>query len=159
MTLNVKVEFESHSWGGVLDIILCDKFCQWLASGLWFSLGTMVSSANKTDCHNIAEILSKVALNTHIHLKNQHNNYKILYCKLRRGIKLKLLHVWAFMILDQKRCNKFCREIRKLYTDISCLGGVFAKKIPVERWKISRAEWRGKFSLKTGIFRKYPSQT
>jgi hypothetical protein len=32
----------------------------------------------------------------------------------------------------------------------------YLRKIPVERWKISRAEWRGKFSLKTGIFRKYP---
>jgi hypothetical protein len=30
---------------------------------------------------------------------------------------------------------------------------------PVERRKISRAEWRGKFSLKPGIFRKYTSQT
>ena len=44
-----------------------------------------------------------------------------------------------------------------LYTDISCLGGVFAKNTSRET-KIFRAEWRGKFSLKTGIFRKYPSQ-
>ena len=35
----------------------------------------------------------------------------------------------------------------------------YLRKIPVERRKISRAEWRGKFSLKTGIFHKYPSQT
>jgi hypothetical protein len=35
----------------------------------------------------------------------------------------------------------------------------YLRKIPVERRKISRAEWRRKFSLKTGIFRKYPSQT
>jgi len=27
-------------------------------------MGTMVSSTNKIDCHNIAEILLKVALNT-----------------------------------------------------------------------------------------------
>ena len=32
------------------------------------------------------------------------------------------------------------------------------RKIPVERRNISRAEMRGKFSLKTGIFRKYASQ-
>ena len=37
--------------------------------------------------------------------------------------------------------------------------GNLVRKIPVERRKISRAERRGKFSLKTGIFRKYPSQT
>jgi hypothetical protein len=30
----------------------------------WFSPGTLVSSINKTDCHDIAEILLKVALST-----------------------------------------------------------------------------------------------
>ena len=30
----------------------------------WFSSGTTVSSTNKTDCNDIAEILLKVALNT-----------------------------------------------------------------------------------------------
>jgi hypothetical protein len=34
----------------------------------------------------------------------------------------------------------------------------YLRKIPVERRKISRVDRRGKFSLKTGIFRKYPSQ-
>jgi hypothetical protein len=33
-------------------------------TGLWFSLGTHVSSTNNTDCQDIAEILLKVALNT-----------------------------------------------------------------------------------------------
>ena len=43
---------------------LCDNVCQWLATGRWFSLGSPVSSINKTDCHNIAEILLKVAFIT-----------------------------------------------------------------------------------------------
>jgi hypothetical protein len=43
---------------------LCDKVCQWLVVGLWFSLVTPVSSTNKTDNHNITEILLKVVLNT-----------------------------------------------------------------------------------------------
>jgi len=30
----------------------------------WFSTGTPISSTNKTDCHDITEILLKVALNT-----------------------------------------------------------------------------------------------
>ena len=47
----------------VLNTILCDKVCQWLATDLWFSLCTPVSSTNKTVCHNITEILLKVALN------------------------------------------------------------------------------------------------
>ena len=55
-------EFEPRSWRGVLDTTLCDKVCQWLAAGLWFSPGTPVSSTNKTDHHDIAEILVKVAL-------------------------------------------------------------------------------------------------
>jgi hypothetical protein len=49
---------------GVLDTILCDKVCQWLATGRWFSPGTPVSSTNKTDHHNVSEILLKVVLNT-----------------------------------------------------------------------------------------------
>jgi hypothetical protein len=34
-------------------------------TGQWFSPGTPVSSINKTDCHDITEVLLKVALNTH----------------------------------------------------------------------------------------------
>ena len=47
-----------------LDTTLCDEICQWLATGRWFSLGPTVSSTNKTDHHDISEILLKVALNT-----------------------------------------------------------------------------------------------
>jgi hypothetical protein len=43
---------------------LCDKVCQWLATGRWFSPGTTVSSTNKIDRHDITEILLTVALNT-----------------------------------------------------------------------------------------------
>jgi hypothetical protein len=49
---------------GVLNTTLCDKVCQWLAAGQWFSLGTQVSATNKTDIHDITEILLKVVLNT-----------------------------------------------------------------------------------------------
>jgi hypothetical protein len=41
---------------GVLDT-LCDKVSQWLATG-------PASSTNKTDCHDITDILLKVTLNT-----------------------------------------------------------------------------------------------
>ena len=43
---------------------LCDKVCQWVVAGRLFSAGTPVSSTNKTDCHDITEILLKVTLNT-----------------------------------------------------------------------------------------------
>ena len=49
---------------GVLDTTLRDKVFQWLAAGGWFSAGTPVSSNNKTDHHDITEVLLKVTLNT-----------------------------------------------------------------------------------------------
>jgi hypothetical protein len=49
---------------GVLDTTLCDKVFEWLAAGRWFSPGILVSSTNKTDRHDITEILLKVVLNT-----------------------------------------------------------------------------------------------
>ena len=45
--------------------------CQWLTAGRWFSPGTSVSSTNKTDRHDITEILLKVVLNT-INHENRH---------------------------------------------------------------------------------------
>ena len=49
---------------GVLDTPLCYKVCRWLTAGRCFSPGTSVSSTNKTEYHDITEILVKVALNT-----------------------------------------------------------------------------------------------
>jgi hypothetical protein len=54
-------EFETRIWQGVLYTILCNKVCRWLATGPWFS---PVSSTNRTDSHDITEILLKVASNT-----------------------------------------------------------------------------------------------
>jgi len=68
-------EFESCSWQDVLDTTLCDKVCQLLATGQWFSPGTPVSSTNKTDCQEITEILLKVALN----IINQAINLNCMY--------------------------------------------------------------------------------
>ena len=50
--------------GGVPDTILCDKVCQWLVAGRWFSPGNPVSSTNRTDCQDVTEIFLKVVLNT-----------------------------------------------------------------------------------------------
>ena len=51
---------------GVLDSTLCDKVCQWLGKGRGFSPGPPVSSTNKTDRHDITELLLKVASNINI---------------------------------------------------------------------------------------------
>ena len=52
---------------GVLDTTLCDKVWQCLAAGRYFSPGTPVSSTNKTDRHDIAEIVLQMELNTTNH--------------------------------------------------------------------------------------------
>jgi hypothetical protein len=56
---------------------LYDKVCQWLATGRWFS---PVSSTNKTDSHDMTEILLKVALNTIKQTNNPKPSY-LLMCK------------------------------------------------------------------------------
>jgi hypothetical protein len=58
---------------------LCDKVCQWLATGKWFSPGLPVSSTNKTYHHDITEILLKVALNT-IKQTNKQTNIFMYKC-------------------------------------------------------------------------------
>jgi hypothetical protein len=55
-----RCEFESCTWQGVLDTTLCDKVCRWI------SLGTAVSSTNKTARHDITgnrNISRKYSLN------------------------------------------------------------------------------------------------
>jgi hypothetical protein len=44
----------------LLDTTLCVKVCQWPTVGRWFSPSTPDSSTNKSDRHDITEILLKV---------------------------------------------------------------------------------------------------
>jgi hypothetical protein len=60
----ITIKVVSSNPAHFLDTTLCDKDYQWLAVGRRFSLGTPVSSTNKTGRHDIAEILLKVAFNT-----------------------------------------------------------------------------------------------
>jgi hypothetical protein len=48
---------------------------------LWFSLVPPVSSTNETDCHDITEILLKVALNTIKQTNSNENNTLVIYTK------------------------------------------------------------------------------
>ena len=52
LTLWVRIPFRRC----VLDTILWDQVCQWLATSLWFSSITPVSSTKTTDLHDITEI-------------------------------------------------------------------------------------------------------
>jgi hypothetical protein len=66
---------------------LCDKVCQLLATGRWFS---SVSSTNKTDRHDITEWL-KVAFNT----TRQANN-NMYYRYMYKSMYLFLLFFFSF---------------------------------------------------------------
>ena len=53
-------------------IAASDRIYKLLAHGQWFSPGTPASSITKTDRHDIAEILLKVALNPKNQIKSNH---------------------------------------------------------------------------------------
>jgi hypothetical protein len=59
-TANVVCSNPAHA----LDFTLCNKGCQCLAAGRWFSPRTPVSSTYKTYRQNVTEILLKGVLNT-----------------------------------------------------------------------------------------------
>jgi hypothetical protein len=68
-------------------------------TGLWVSPGTPNSSTNKTDCHDITEILLKVVLNTISQTKptislNRYNEKNL--------IKLKITLLWQNISLHIK---------------------------------------------------------
>ena len=52
------------------------KFASDVRQGLWFSPSTPVSSTNKTDRHDITEILLEVALNT---IKSKPNQIQVFW--------------------------------------------------------------------------------
>ena len=89
------------------NITICDKLCQWLATGWRFSPGTSDSSINKTDHHNIIEILLKVALNT-----TNHNQTKTC-CQL-------LLVFFVLFLLAILNCLFF-------YLNLLCLSFLYIR--------------------------------
>ena len=113
--LHWSCEFESCTWRGVLDIILCDKVCQRLTTGHWFSPGTPILSTNKNDSHDITEILLKNCVKHHnpnpsgayILIRSIcHNAYCSFWidlqfhcCLLNIGIVPVLENIWTSMVM------------------------------------------------------------
>ena len=64
---------------------LCDKVWQWLATCQWFFPGPPVSSTNKTDCHDITEILLKRVVNTIKQINNNQNETTYLFTIFSTG--------------------------------------------------------------------------
>jgi hypothetical protein len=68
---------------------LCDKVCQWLATGRWFSPYPPVSSTNKTDRYDIIEMFSWVEKSKCINI--YFTNVSIIYIRWNFGIFVILL--------------------------------------------------------------------
>ena len=80
---HLSCEFEPHSWRGVLDKTVCDKVCQWLATGLWISLGSPISATKV-----VTEIISGAK---HLTYNGQMMDKKCVY--VVHNIK----HFWVIM--------------------------------------------------------------
>jgi hypothetical protein len=85
-------EFETWSGRGVQHYVI--KFVSDLGTGQWFSPGPPVSSTNKSDHHDITEILFKVVLNTIKQTINKRNNSYIL-----QGWKKWIQSNWCLVII------------------------------------------------------------
>ena len=66
MHITTKVVRSNPAHGDVnsIQLYVIKFLSDLLAAGRWFSPGTPISSTNKTDRHDITEIVLKVALNT-----------------------------------------------------------------------------------------------
>ena len=84
-----------------------DKAYQLIARGRWFSPGTPASSTTKTGCHEIAEILLKIALNT----KNQIITFLLLHFRIIQSIPLLVEYQFPMVLSAQQRAlqEKFCK--------------------------------------------------
>jgi hypothetical protein len=99
-------------------ITLYDKVCQWLATGRWFSPGPPVSSTNKTDRHDITEILFKVVLNT---IKQTNKTSQLIYFHLRHIIYRNLSNILPWMYFRYTVWSMYPSVINKCFTSCSIL--------------------------------------
>jgi hypothetical protein len=88
-----------------MSVPYSDKFFQCLATGQWFSPGPLVSSTNKTDRHDITEILLKVALSTITSTPNAVNMWVfleiiILFVQISKKEKKCSSHFLMFMMIS-----------------------------------------------------------
>ena len=69
-----------------------------MQAGQWFSLGPPVSSTNKTDCHDISEILFKSGVKHHKTKPNQKTNNT--YNEYIITPMAQTSHIWLYALLS-----------------------------------------------------------
>ena len=95
------------------DTTLCDKACQWLATGQWFS---PVSSTSKTDRHNNWNILESGVK----HHKPTNHAFKMQIALFIKEIHISLQHI-EILFITNTDISILTPEISILTTDISIL--------------------------------------
>jgi hypothetical protein len=103
---------------------LCDKVCQWLATGRWFSPGTPVSSTNNTDRHDITEILLKVALNTINQSINHICTLKLLQMHIKHKNNVRLVSKLQHVILRNIYVTELFRAYWNYFSEKWFTGGM-----------------------------------
>jgi hypothetical protein len=112
-------------------------------------------------CFNIVLLLQSRCVYWFLIYSKSLRLFVLRICRIGRSIldsniiNMKGINGWVIATNISCQSEQFVAD----YIQIYHVWEGYLRKIPVERRKISRAERRGKCSLKTGIFRKYPSQT
>ena len=117
---------------------LCDKVCQWLATCRWFSSGLPVSPTNKTDRHDITEILLKVALST-IKQTNKHQ-----YPFLLNNVQFKI--IISYLLLAKIVTSTLCSMSETTSSEASMLSSSWASRFGL----ISQASYAQLISGQSG---------
>ena len=102
---------------------LCDKVCQWLATDQWFSPGPSVSSTDKTDRHDITEILLKVALHPIKQTNKQINLLllTILLCEIKeKNVKIIDNKVYSTIPLTMTYFSDLVTSVYKTTCHLCC---------------------------------------
>ena len=97
-------EISTFTWGSTAathgELYLIHHYMIKFATGRWLSPGALVSSTNKTDCHNVTEVLLKVVLNTITLVLWFYYNWNFLV-KFRSDYKWVLfLHSWCMININ-----------------------------------------------------------
>jgi hypothetical protein len=102
-----RCEFEFRSWRGVLDTTLCNKVCQWIVAGRWYSTGALFPPPIKTNYYTITTRTATNTVCSTIVISTVHSFSPMIYSLY--------VHIFDDMIL-LTRCIYFLLFCQKVYS-------------------------------------------
>ena len=118
-TVQVRARFVNYTKGCTQLAVASDKVYQLLAHDRCFSSGTPASSTTKTGCHDIAEILLKVALKHQKSINQYH--YILIMCSYVSLYYTVLSHFMNFCVIFHT--FHFCTNYKTIHMSLasSCI--------------------------------------